>query len=122
VRIGIVLAVAAAGVLVGHVQAAPPLPTKPPKGCPHVRPHRGKGRPTGDWEAVFGWSRKAPLALALLKRVRSKGFSCAVIEHEAVGDFMGYEVAIIGLHTQEAAEEIGRRAFRKGLNVRIAQS
>jgi hypothetical protein len=91
---------------------------KPPKGCPHVKAHRGKANPTGDWEAVFGWRRQVPRALDLLKRVRGKGFSCAVIERER----HCYEVAVIGLHTQEAAEDIARRAFRKGLNVKITQS
>jgi hypothetical protein len=122
VRIAIVLAVATASAFAAQVRAAPPLPTKPPKGCPHVRAHRGKADPTGDWEAVFGWHRKAPRSLDLLKRVRSKGFSCAVIEREAYGHVGGYEVAIIGLHTREAGEEIARRAFRKGLYVRTTQS
>jgi hypothetical protein len=122
VRIAIVLAVATAGVLSASVQAAPPLPTKPPKGCPHVKPHPGKPGPTGDWEAVFGWYRKAQRALDLLKRVRGKGFTCTVIEREAYRHVPGYGVSIIGLHTQEAAEDIARRAFRKGLKVRIEQS
>ena len=117
-RIALVLAVATASVFAAQARTAPPIPTKPPKGCPHVRPHRGKANPTGDWEAVFGRRRHLPQALKLLKLVRSKGFSCAVIEIEQ----HVYEAAVIGLHSQEAAEDIGRRAFRKGLNVRIAQS
>jgi hypothetical protein len=119
VRIAIVLIVVCAGVVAAQARGAPPLPTKPPKGCPHVRPHVGPARlPTGDWEAAFGWRRQVPRALDLLRRVRGKGFSCAVIERER----HGYEIAIIGLHTQEAAEDIARRAFRKGLNVKITQS
>lgn len=117
-RIAIVLAVATASVFAAQVRAAPPLPTKPPKGCPHVKAHRGKADPTGDWEAVFGRRRHLPKTLALLRLVRSKGFSCAVVEIEQ----HVFEVAVIGLHTQETAEEIVRRAFRKGLNVRIMQS
>ena len=81
-----------------------------------MKAHHGKA--TGDWEAVFGRRRNRTRALTLVRRVRSKGFSCAVIEREQ----HLYEIAIIGLHTQVAAQEIVYRGFRKGLKVTIAQS
>lgn len=87
-----------------------------PKGCPTVRAHTGKT--SGDWEVVFGQRRNTSRAVQLLRRVRRKGFRCAVIERER----RTREVAVVGLHTQAAAERRARRAHRARLHAFVAQS
>ncbi len=95
----------------------PSLAAAPP-GCASVGAHAGTT--SHDWEAVFGRRKKTVRAVALLRHVRRKGFGfrCAVIEREQ----RTHEVAVVGLHAQEAALRIAARAHRSGLAASAAQS
>jgi cell division septation protein DedD len=103
-------------VLASVATAAQPPFTKPPRGCPVVRPHAGKT--SGDFEVVFGQRRLRSRAVVLLRTVRRKGFRCAVIENEQ----HTHEVAVIGLRNWSSAHKIMRRAHRKGLAAYLVQS
>jgi hypothetical protein len=76
-----------------------------------------KGAGTGDWEVSFGTRVIRRKAVALLARVRQKGFRRALIEREQCL----YEVSIIHL-SHERANVLAGRARRKGFRVLVVQS
>jgi hypothetical protein len=96
--------------------AARGTPDRVPRNCPGVK--KGQGSTTGDWEVAFGRFKRMPAAVKLLRQVHAKGFRCAVIEREQ----HIFEVAVIGLHSHDAATVIARRAFDAGFNPVILQS
>ena len=76
-----------------------------------------KGSGTGDWEVTFGTRVIRRKAVALLARVRRKGFRRALIEREQCL----YEVSIIHL-SHDRANTLAARAESKGLRVLVVQS
>ncbi|HEY6961696.1 MAG TPA: SPOR domain-containing protein [Gaiellaceae bacterium] len=113
-RLGVVCCLCVAAALAAQTAGARPAAV--PAGCAKVRPHAG--RSSGDWEAVFGSSKGRAKAVTLLRRVRRKGFRCAVIERER----RRYEVAVVGLHSVDAATRVVVRARREGLGSHVDQS
>jgi hypothetical protein len=76
-----------------------------------------KGAGTGDWEVSFGTRVIRRKAVALLARVRRKGFRRALIEREQCL----YEVSVIHL-SHKRANVVAERARRKGIRVLVVQS
>ena len=76
-----------------------------------------KGVGTGDWEVSFGTRVIRRKAVALMAKVRRKGFRRALIEREQCLN----EVSIIHL-SHERANVVAARAERKGFRVLIVQS
>jgi hypothetical protein len=113
-RIGVCLLLTLCGCAVAVAPAAA-APSTPP-GCPALRAH--SGNTSGDWEAVFGRRPASSAARSLLRRVRAKGFRCAVIETEQGT----HEVAVIAFSRRAAVAKLVRRAHRLHIAAAVASS